>query len=197
MKKAALALLLCGLIVSATCVRAQDKPKSETADKADKKVEEKIPAISLRVQAVFNDYDGDKKIASLPYTLLISTGSPGLSSIRMDLRVPIPFGDGSERVTTYDINTNIDGRADRMEDGRYKLHLNLDRTSVYSPNKGTALLDTNGSATNEKVAAPVIQMFRTAVDLLMRDGQTIQSTVATDPLSGHVIKVDVTLNVVK
>jgi hypothetical protein len=33
--------------------------------------------------------------------------------------------------------------------------------------------------------------------MVLRDGQTAQSTSATDPISGEVLKIDVTLNVVK
>jgi hypothetical protein len=44
---------------------------------------------------------------------------------------------------------------------------------------------------------PVVQQFKTEVELLMRDGQTIQSTLATDPVSGRVTKVEVTVNVMK
>jgi hypothetical protein len=190
MKKASLAFLLCILAVSAGFVRAQDKPKSETDDK---KVERKILDTAIRVQVVFNDYDGDKKIASLPYTLLIDAGSARQSSIRMGLRVPIPSGPVSDnsmiaRQFTYqNIGADIDGIADCLDDGRYRLHLNLDRSSVYTANNSNL----------PKAADPVIQTFRTSVDLLMRDGQTIQSIVATDPVSGHVTKVDVTLTVVK
>jgi hypothetical protein len=32
---------------------------------------------------------------------------------------------------------------------------------------------------------------------MLRDGQTTQSVVGTDPLNGHVVKVDVTMNVLK
>jgi hypothetical protein len=35
------------------------------------------------------------------------------------------------------------------------------------------------------------------VNVLARDGQTIQTTVATDPISGRTLKVDVSVNVVK
>jgi hypothetical protein len=43
----------------------------------------------------------------------------------------------------------------------------------------------------------VFSGFRSSVQLLMRDGQTVQSMMATDPVSGRVLKIDVTLNVVK
>lgn len=44
---------------------------------------------------------------------------------------------------------------------------------------------------------PVIQAFKSDLDLLIRDGQTLQSTLATDPLSGRVTKVEATVNILK
>jgi hypothetical protein len=35
------------------------------------------------------------------------------------------------------------------------------------------------------------------VGMILREGQSTEGTVATDPLTGHVFKVEVTLNVVK
>jgi hypothetical protein len=43
----------------------------------------------------------------------------------------------------------------------------------------------------------IIQSFRSQVNLLLRDGQTMQATVASDPVTGHVLKLEVTLNVIK
>jgi hypothetical protein len=39
--------------------------------------------------------------------------------------------------------------------------------------------------------------FRSEAFFVLRDGQSSQLTVATDPVSGDVVKVDVTLDVVK
>ncbi|HMJ23823.1 MAG TPA: hypothetical protein VK513_18045, partial [Terriglobales bacterium] len=44
---------------------------------------------------------------------------------------------------------------------------------------------------------PVIRQFRSDLSLLLRDGQTVESAFATDPLSGKVFKVEVTLNLAK
>jgi hypothetical protein len=44
---------------------------------------------------------------------------------------------------------------------------------------------------------PSFRSFRTNFSALLRDGQTTQHTSATDPVSGEVMKVDVTLNVMK
>jgi len=44
---------------------------------------------------------------------------------------------------------------------------------------------------------PSIQSFRANESLLLRDGQSLQFTTATDKVTGDVMKVDVTLTVVK
>jgi hypothetical protein len=44
---------------------AQDKAKTDGADKA---AEVKKTITPLRIQVVFNEFDGDKRITSLPYT---------------------------------------------------------------------------------------------------------------------------------
>jgi hypothetical protein len=44
---------------------------------------------------------------------------------------------------------------------------------------------------------PAFRSFTSSFNLLLKDGQTAQHTAATDPISGEVIRVDVTLNVLK
>jgi len=39
--------------------------------------------------------------------------------------------------------------------------------------------------------------YRSDVSFFLRDGQTTPLTAATDPVSGDIVKVDVTLSVVK
>ena len=48
-----------------------------------------------------------------------------------------------------------------------------------------------------KTALPSFQSFSSAMHLIMKDGQTTQYTTATDKISGEVVKVDVTLNVIR
>jgi hypothetical protein len=90
-----------------------------------------------------------------------------------------------------DMGTNIDGRAEKQEDGKFLVSLSVERSSTYAPQSHVA--ENNQTAFEQ----PVIQQFRSQLNLLMREGQTVPSTVSTDPLTGHVIKVDVTVNVAK
>jgi hypothetical protein len=174
---------------------AQDKEKSSEASK----VPETLKAITpLRVQVVFNEYDGDKKVGSLPYTLLVNADDRGApAAVRMTFHVPVATSSdaGAKHVGQYPLTTNLDGRAEKMDDGRFLLRLSLEKSSIYlaGANQKPASLGGSEVSAND----PVQQEFRTQVNLLIRDGQTIQSTVATDPVTGHVLKVDVTLNVIK
>jgi len=190
MKKTVLLVLCAVLLAGVPLLRGQEKEK--TAD-AGKSVESRKTITPLRIQVIFSEFDGEKKTGSLPYTFLVNADDPGShSAVRMGLRVPIEISSntGVKQVQYQDIGTNLDGRAERTEDGRFVLRLGVERSSVYS--RATSI-----GGNEVSTAEPTIQQFRTQMDLLIRDGQTIESTVATDPLTGHVLKVDVTLSVLK
>jgi hypothetical protein len=191
MKKTVLALLLAILVLGGQRLWSQEKGKpEETAKRAEA---EKI-VTPLRVQVVFTEYEGEKKISSLPYTLLVNADDRGpLAAVRMGLRVPIEVS--TNQVQYQDVGTNLDGRAEKADDGRFLLKLNVEKSSVYSPGASQKPASVGGNEISSR--QPIVQQFRTQVNLLIRDGQTIQSTVATDPVTGHTLKVDVTLNVIK
>jgi hypothetical protein len=191
MKKILLGLLLATLVLGGQCLWSQEKGKSEDAPKPPAGEKSVTP---LRVQVVFTEYEGEKKIGNLPYTLLVNADDRGpVAAMRMGLRVPIELN--SNQFQYQDVGTNLDGHAEKADDGRFLLKLNVERTSVYAPGASGKPAPSGGSETASR--QPIVQQFRTQVNLLIRDGQTIQSTVATDPVTGHVLKVDVTLNVIK
>jgi|HubBroStandDraft_6_1064221.scaffolds.fasta_scaffold483664_2 hypothetical protein len=195
MKMPILAVSLVTLLLVAPRMWAQEKEKS--ADIVKPAAAER-PITPLRVQVVFTEFDGDKKIGSLPYSFLVNAddrGAPG--AVRMTFHVPVETSSnaGEKHVGQYPLTTNLDGRAEKADDGRFVLRLSLEKNSIYlaGANQKPSSLGGNEVSTKE----PIQQDFRTQVNLLIRDGQTIQSTVATDPVTGHVMKVDVTLNVIK
>ncbi len=195
MKRPILAVSIATLLLVVPGLRAQDKEKSAENAKPAEAAKTITP---LRVQVTFTEYDGDKKISSLPYTLLINADDRGsTAAVRMGLRVPIETSSntGVKQISYQDIGTNLDGRAEKTEDGRFLLKLNLERSSAYLPGTNAK----SGSVGGNEISSsqPTIQQFRSQGGMLLRDGQTIQSTIATDPVTGRVIKVDVTLNVIK
>lgn len=192
MRNIAGAVVLCWLACSSTNLWAQEKAKTE------EKTESRREIIPIRVQIVLAEYDGEKKVSSLPYILLLNAEKPrgGKASIRMGLRVPIVVSgaeNGPKQFQYQELGTNVDGWAGRADDGQFDLHLAVERSSAYSSAgqksgvEGSAVLGSQ----------PVIQQFKTEFDALVRDGQMLQSTLATDPVSGRVTKVEVTVNKVK
>ena len=157
--------------------------------------------VPLRVQVVLSRYQGEKKISSMPYTMSVVTNA-GKTSMRMGVDVPIPntvFSSApaegkttSAPVTSYNyrsVGTNIDCSAGLPEEAVYRLELAVQDSSVMIIDKemGTA----------GKVNAPSVRHFQSSFSVLLRDGQTVQHIAATDPVSGEVLRVDVTLNIVK
>jgi hypothetical protein len=153
---------------------------------AKPKPDEHTPAvIPLRVQVVFSEYDGEKKVANLPYTFTVNAderrAKPG-SQIRTGARIPVATG--KDQFTYLDVGTNVDCSATLQDDGRYKLQMALERSSV-SP-------DAQSAGSN-----PILRTFRVDLNPVLKDGQSVESIVSTDPMNGHVYHVSVTLNVVK
>jgi len=195
MKKTIPAALLAVVVLAVPQLWGQDKEKSASTSKP---AEAEKAITPLRVQVVFTEYDGEKKISSLPYTLLVNADDiRHHAAVRMGLRVPIEISSntGVKQVQYQDVGTNLDGRAERTDDGRFLLDLSVEKSSVYKPGESQKPASVGGNEISS--GQPIIQSFRSQVNLLVRDGQTIQSTVATDPVTGHVLRVDVTLNVVK
>jgi hypothetical protein len=195
MRKIILAVSLAVLAAVVPRSLAQDKEKSGIEGKTATAEKTITP---LRVQVIFTEFEGEKKISNLPYTFLVNADDLGAqAAVRMGLRVPIETSSntGVKQISYQDVGTNLDGRANKTEEGRFLLKLNVEKSSAYLPGVNEKPASVGGNEISS--AQPTIQQFRTQVNLLIRDGQTIQSTVATDPVTGHVLKVEVTLNVIK
>jgi hypothetical protein len=169
------------------------------------KPEEKAPTSAhptpLKVQIVFTEFEGDKKVKSMPYTSVFAT-DPGHQPDSVKLRIGsrVPLFTGKEGGLQYiDIGTNLDCTADRFEDGRFGLRLALERSWIQGDvpvpvdHPTEAQVGTSGGQFKE----PVIGQYKTQEYLIMRDGQTVESTVATDPLTGRVLKIELTLTLLK
>jgi hypothetical protein len=195
-----LALVFAFAVMSTAMAAAQDKPPAPApAAKAG-------PPTALKVQVMISRFQGDKKISSYPYTLSV-TGNPstesrnlgfiGRANLRMGAKVPIvvtTFGppvDAKPPIQSYnyqDVGTNIDCSAFATEDGRFRLEITIDDSSVYPDEK-----DTPGTVKG----VPSMRTFRASDSMMLKDGGSSQFTAATDKVSGEIVKVDVTLTVVK
>lgn len=187
MSKRSLLALLPLLLLSAAA-GAQEK-----AERPPKKA-----PTPLKVDVVFTKYQAEKKVGSVPYTLLVNADDRP-TRLRMGIQVPLRYDtvggkDVPGNVVYKSVGNNVDCSAERLDDGRFKLMCSLEQSSIYSMD---ADKKTAGPAGEGSLSPPLIRTFSSEASLILRDGQSMQYTMATDPVSGEVLKVDVTLAVVK
>jgi hypothetical protein len=201
MKKAVISLvvLLFGML-SPFC-SAQDKPKAEDNPKAE------VHTTPVKVQIVFTEFEGDKKVKSLPYTIYINapdspdwkSGGSSFVKLRVGSRVPIYRGGTAENMTYLDVGTNIDARSAYNGEGRLLLYMKIERSWVEG-GVSVPVAKSDGSAAETfsgHFQEPIIRAFQSEFDLKLREGQPVESTMATDPISGKVLKVDISFTTVK
>jgi hypothetical protein len=192
--------------------QAEAAKKSEAAAKETqqreaeriRQAEERRRLVPLSIELVVSRYQGEKKISSLPYSLAVNANDSapgGVCQLRMGARVPVPSivapkpnpnspgGPMPGPVNYQEIGTNIDCSARTLDDGRFQLRITVEDTSVY-----TNIQDTT-TPTVEQM--PVFRTFRSTNTLVLRDGQARDFNAAADRVSGEVVRIGVTLRVVK
>jgi len=156
--------------------------------------------VSLKVTVAILRFEGEKQTASLPFVLWVNAdGGPG--SIQMGSEVPVPTTTMKDGVTTSSYNyrslgTVISCSARELTGGMYKLDLNIQDNQVFRITDSSRA-QTDSSRVQAGGGRPVFQSFRAQHQPILRDGQTVQFAVATDKTNGEVVKLEVTLNVVK
>ena len=162
----------------------------------------------LKVTVVLSRYQGEKRVSSMPYVLGVTAGgtAPGpKTTLRMGTDVPVVVtvfggGGGPDGKTTpqssynyRNVGTNIDCTAsgDETTAGLFHLSLTITDSSIG--------LDTSKRTGSQSIVpdVPSFRNFNSSFTALLRDGQTTQYTSATDPVTGELMKIDVTLNVMK
>jgi len=187
-----IALVFAFALASSVIVRTQEKPAPPAPKAAPAAV------TPLKVSVVVSRFQGEKKLSSLPYTLSVNAGSRG--TLRMGAKVPVmmmmtanmpkdlPQGGP---VQYQDVGTSIDCSVSTVQDdGRFRVEITIDDSSVYGDGP-------NPSENKPPPGNPSFRSFRASDSMVLRDGQTSQFTTATDKVSGEIVKVDVTLTVVK
>jgi hypothetical protein len=148
----------------------------------------------LRVQLVINKQLGEKKVSSLAYTFPCNDRK---TTVKLGVEVPVPVRKGGDLLEFQyrNVGANFECEARPMAEGRFGVRISFEQSSLYPPSDKTPTVE----ATLESRAANP-PMFRTTMGQLnvaLRDGQTTQAITGTDPVSGEVTAVDITLNVLK
>ena len=150
------------------------------------------PLVPVKVDVILSRFQGEKKVSSIPYALTVNADESA-SKLRMGVQVPITTQSKDGISVQYrDVGNNIDCNARTADEGRFRLGCTFEQSSLYSTE---AERKVGGDGPPQYM--PMIRNFRSEASLTLRDGQTVQHTLATDPVSGEVIKIEVTLNVVR
>ena len=211
---------VCGLVAALTfgvaeIARGQDAAadkKQQAAEAAKERDLAKAQAVRddlqrlvpLSVDVTVMRYQSEKKISSMPYMLAVNAnklGNAGPALLRMGAKVPVPAiaapagnSSGAPAVTPpvsvnyQDIGTNIDCTAKVVDEG-FELRMSVSDTSVYA--------NIQDKATPTVGNMPVFRSYQSTNTLVLKDGQSREFTAATDRVSGEVIRIAVTLRVVK
>jgi hypothetical protein len=179
-------------IVAAFLVLPAFLQAQQSQTEASRPAPETTSETPLKLHVVLSEFDGTKKISSLPYSMNIlgtALRDRRTAHLRYGLRVPIG--------TVYqDIGTDIDCTAIQREDGTYRLDLTVVRSSVSMPgSNGTEAEWTPGHS--GPTQSPVIRSFRDEFTVVAKVGQTMEATSAADPLTGHILKVEVMITSLK
>lgn len=180
-----------------------------------------VPLTSLEVQVVITRLDRGKVVSTLPYTLSVTTNA-GEAQLNMGTEVPVPTatmtpiappappagggtaaagapGPGAAAalprpMTTMSyrpVGTVIACRAIKSDDNdRYQLVLSVDDSAIFTSGQAAPPVPVGD-------ALPVFRSFRSRNTLMMLDGQTRQYTAASDRVSGEIVRLEVTMRVVK
>ena len=194
-----LALVSAVALASTAIVRAQEKDKDKPAAATPKAAP--VVVTPLKAQVVIARYQGEKKISSMPYTLTMNAAPPNNhANLRMGAKIPVmritagpaQVVDGKTipqvgPIQYQDVGTNIDCFTTALDDGRFLLNITIDDSSVYPDEQAPG-----GAKGN-----PSFRSFRASNSMVLKNGETGQFTTATDKVSGEIVKVDVTLTVMK
>jgi hypothetical protein len=152
--------------------------------------------VPLKLQIVISRYQGEKKISSMPYTLWMTANMRETTRLRMGVQVPVTttvIQQSADKGTAQpiqswqyrDIGTNIDALAQSVAGGAFNVSITLNDSAVQFDKE------------MPKAAVPTLRTFSSSFHILLKDGQTAQYSAATDPVSGEVMRVEATLNVLK
>jgi hypothetical protein len=156
-----------------------------------------ISALKVDV-TIARDLNG-KTLSSTPYSVSIVPGTK--SQLRMGGDVPVPSttftpaqkeGEKPAPLVSFSyrtVGTLIDAGAEAVAGGQWRITLNVEDSSIYPADLAPASAKVTG--------APAFRSFRSNNALTLRDGQSMEYTMATDRVTGEVYRVSLKLTVVK
>lgn len=182
-----IALLLCAIVAApATTVLAQ----TPVPPNANQGPQAQGPMPTLKLTVVISRFSGEKKIGNLPFVLLL-TPTDTSTNVQMSSTLPVPDAMGKDGVQSYSyrpFGTSITASAKEASPGQYLVNMTISDSQMLAEGVPQA------EATKGILRT---QQFSSGVRLPLRDAQTISYNAATDKITGDLVRVEVTLNVLK
>jgi hypothetical protein len=176
-------VMLCIGLVAASGVASAQPPSDKDA------------FVPLKVSIAIIRLKGAKETGRLPFELWVNTGSEATLRLNTSVAVPVT-GTGSDATgkavqsTSFqmtNLGTTLTCSARDLGDGRFRLDLGIEDSQ---------LMPVQTSAGSDSIRAPQ-QSFRSTTQVVLRDGQTVQHSLATDKVTGELVKVEITAHVIK
>ena len=187
------------VLISVPYACAQEKQAGESQE-----AQSAAPQIPLKVQFLVTEYDGTKKIASMPYTATGTTSHLGkrdsLGVLRVGARIALPAGPSQkaddQKSDYIEVGTNIDYWVWPWTDNRYLVSGTIALSSLYGQDAGD---ESKAGAAGDASANgfPPLHDTRADFSIVLRDGQPGEALSVTDPITGRVFKLEVTVDVMK
>ena len=147
--------------------------------------EEKAPGKRLRVEFRATRQRGEKTTAIRPCVVTLHADAQG-ASVFVGPQVTMTTSDQGTLTMVFK-NAGIEAQASAktLPDGRYRLDAKFEDSS--------ALVAGGGAAASTVVDNPIFRIVRGESQLTLREGETVPFTSVVDPVTGEVVRVDVTV----
>jgi hypothetical protein len=166
------------LLTAAPGVRAQDAP-------AKAPEEPKAPGKRLLVRFQETRLRGASTTATRACTVTLHADA-GRARVFVGTQAAITVADKNAPASMFK-NAGVEARvgATTLPDGRYRLDARFEESSVLAASTGGDATTAGGN--------PILQVVRGQSQVSLREGETVPFASAVDPVTGEVVRVDLTL----
>lgn len=147
----------------------------------------------LHVHLIFAARTGEKVSSRVPYDFDVITDSPQGVDFRVGTEVPIAVTKHKEDERAEwqyrNVGAHIHCTAQTLGNGRYFLSLNFEQSSIHVSDPKDAGVQAQG--------VPAFDTWSLISGVTMRDGQSLQSALVSNPNTGETAALDITMKVTK
>lgn len=182
----------------------------QAGERATATGQETTNAVQLKVQITLSRSKPNGETTNLPFELMVR--ADGRSVTTLNVGVDTPYPSGSTGYAYRRVGNNISCGGASYAAGTITLNLSIEDSSIHldaAAGAGGSVVSASGVVVGQSTpaginvqadrvdavpawtSAPVFRSFQTITTLSMREGETVQFTLATDKQTGETLKVSV------